>query len=418
MSEFLVIQLEGAPDAPASWIVVDETGTLLSAVTSGSLEQAAPLGAGRRIIVLVPAAAVLRTRAEVPVKSGGKLMQALPFALEEQVADDVDELHFAAGSREADGRLAVAVVRRETIDEWMQRLAAAKLEPGAMYAESDALGCTPNTATLLLQEDGAVLAGPDGMLVTMDTDNVESLCELWLTRQQAENAERPPLHVVVYGSPALLDMFTPRLERLRAQAQTLEFLALNDGPLPRLAARIVTAPGVDLLQGAYARRSHWSAWWPAWRATAALLVATLALGLAVQWGEIHGLRREIRALDVTIDQAFHYVFPDAGPITDPQAELSARLLELGGQQNAGSREFMDTLAVLARALGTDSRIRIEAFNYRPGTLDLRLRTPSVESLDQLQQSVSGTGTLQAQIQSANTEGNEVIGRLHITRSGS
>lgn len=79
---------------------------------------------------------------------------------------------------------------------------------------------------------------------------------------------------------------------------------------------------------------------------------------------------------------------------------------------------MDTLAVLARALNADSRIRIEAFNYRPGTLDLRLRTPSVEALDQLQQSVSGTGTLQAQIQSANTEGDEVIGRLHITRSGS
>lgn len=418
MSEFLVIRLEATPGAPASWIAVDETGTLLSAVTSGSLDKAAAFGTGRRIVVLVPAAAVLRTRAEVPVKSGGKLMQALPFALEEQVADDVDELHFAAGTREVDGRLAVAVVRRETIDEWMQRLAAAGLEPDAMYAESDALGHTPNTATLLVQEDGAVLASPDGMLITMDTENVESLCELSLTPRQTENTERVPLHVVVYASPALLEVFTSRLERLRAQAQTLEFLALSDGPLPRLAARIVTTPGVDLLQGPYARRSHWSAWWPAWRATAALLVATLTLGLAVQWGEIHGLRREVKAIDTTIDQAFHHVFPDAGPITDPQAELSARLLQLGGQQNAGSREFMDTLAVLARALNADSRIRIEAFNYRPGTLDLRLRTPSVEALDQLQQSVSGTGTLQAQIQSANTEGDEVIGRLHITRSGS
>lgn len=417
MSEFLVIRLDSASDESASWILADETGALLGAVTTGPLQQAATLATGRRVIVLVPSTAVLRTRAEVPVKSSGKLMQALPFALEEQVADDVDDLHFAAGAREDDRRVPVALVRREIIDGWRQRLAAAGIEPQSMYADSDAIGCTPNTVILLLQEDSAVLADPDGNLMAMDPDSVESMVDLWLARRQSDSTDSPPLHVVVYGSPPLLDVFTPRLEKLRPQAQSLEFHALTEGPLPRLAARIVTTPGIDLLQGIYARRQNFMVWWPAWRVAASLLVGVLALGLVVQVFEIRSLRREVSLLDTTIEQAFHYVFPDAGPVSDPRAELSARLLQLGEQNTASSREFLDTLGVLARALGPGSEIRIEAFNYRPGSLDLRLRTPSVESLDRLQHSVTETGTLKAQIQSANASGDEFVGRLQITRSG-
>jgi hypothetical protein len=49
-------------------------------------------------------------------------------------------------------------------------------------------------------------------------------------------------------------------------------------------------------------------------------------------------------------------------------------------------------------------------------MELRVRAPDVQTLDRIQQRVVESGNLKAQIQSANAAGDEVIGRLQITRT--
>ena len=53
---------------------------------------------------------------------------------------------------------------------------------------------------------------------------------------------------------------------------------------------------------------------------AVLLLALGVMGVVVQIADIRRMRSEIAALDTTIDQAFHYVFPGAGPIQDALRE--------------------------------------------------------------------------------------------------
>ena len=51
---------------------------------------------------------------ELPAKAGAKLAQMVPYALEEQLAEDIDDLHFAIGRRgaaEAAGRRATDAPR-------------------------------------------------------------------------------------------------------------------------------------------------------------------------------------------------------------------------------------------------------------------------------------------------------------------
>ena len=115
MSEFLVIRLGNNPDQPAEWIAVDSSGARRSDLMSGMLAEAAADIGGRDVIVLVPSAEVLTTSVDIPVK-GAKLQAALPYALEEFLADDVDNLHFAAGARRSSGRTPVSVVSRENMD--------------------------------------------------------------------------------------------------------------------------------------------------------------------------------------------------------------------------------------------------------------------------------------------------------------
>jgi general secretion pathway protein L len=198
--------------------------------------------------------------------------------------------------------------------------------------------------------------------------------------------------------------------------ESLDLRAIAEGLLPRLAAQMATAPGVDLLQGAFARRTALVTFSPAWRVAAGLVLALAVLFFAVQFAELRSLRREIASVDAEIDQAFHYVFPDAGPVQDARGQLSSRLQQLGDRSGGGGHEFLDALRIIAQAVSSNTPARVEAINYRTGTMELRIRAPDVQTLDRIQQRVAQAGNLNAQIQSANAAGNEVIGRLQITRT--
>ena len=91
MAEFLVIRLREHAEQPVSWIAVDDRGTRRGHAGSGSLVDAATEVRERSVIVLVPAAEVPTFSVDLPAK-GARLIAALPFALEDQVADDIRDV--------------------------------------------------------------------------------------------------------------------------------------------------------------------------------------------------------------------------------------------------------------------------------------------------------------------------------------
>ena len=119
MAEYLVIRLGEKPQDPCNWIAVDSSGARRSPPVIGPLSEARIDVGDRSVIVLVSSVDVLTTTVDIPIRGGAKLQAALPFALEESLADDVDKLHFAAGTRRASGRIPVSVVDREKLSEWL-----------------------------------------------------------------------------------------------------------------------------------------------------------------------------------------------------------------------------------------------------------------------------------------------------------
>src|SRR3979409_1967692 len=105
--------------AGRGWRPLAAAGAFRQGVQRG-LEGLAP---AEEIIVWTPAAETLFLRARLPTRSTAKIVQALPFALEEQLIDPPERLHFAF-AHEADGALAVAGTRRERMEGWALGLAA------------------------------------------------------------------------------------------------------------------------------------------------------------------------------------------------------------------------------------------------------------------------------------------------------
>mgnify|MGYP003440346170 CR=1 FL=1 len=102
MTETLVIRLRASEDAPASWLIVDANGARSGNLQSGPIADALALSQGRRTVVVLPASDVTLARPDLPpVRGAARIAQAVPFALEEHLASDLENLHFAVGHRDA-----------------------------------------------------------------------------------------------------------------------------------------------------------------------------------------------------------------------------------------------------------------------------------------------------------------------------
>ena len=414
MSELLVVRLEPPNPASRCWVVVDEHGALVDAGSS-SLADAAGKATGRKVIALAPATEVLRTVVQVPVRGRAKLAQVLPFAMEEQLADDVDSLHFAPGRAGADDPLPVAVTRRDKLAGWLGELKENGLDAVTLYSEADGMDELPGTGVLFIEPGRAVLRRSDGAAIATDPDGVQAATTLWLA---SAGEEATGANLIAYVDAHCPDAVGEELDALRADVHTLEVMQLEDGLLPRLAAMVAVRPGVNLLQGAFARNSNLGRFLPKWRLAAALLAAVAVLATAALVAETWRLSREAVNLRANVEQAFRYAFPDVRQVReDVRAQFDSQLRALGASRPTDNALFLDALQTVSGAVAKNAATKLEAVDYRSGVMELRLRAPSVETLDRIQRDISESGRFQAEIQSANADNGAVLGRMRIAAPG-
>ena len=87
-------------------------------------------------------------------------MQIVPFALEEQLTEDVDQLSFAIGKRRDSGTTPVAVVSRTVLQGWLSELRAAGFEPATIYADISLMPENPGQIVLWLENERLAVRRP------------------------------------------------------------------------------------------------------------------------------------------------------------------------------------------------------------------------------------------------------------------
>src|SRR5512133_3333533 len=147
----LFIYLGPAAPLEVQWAVGNGSARLQNG--RGPLAEV-PRVAGDRVVVLVPGTDVLVTEVAVPGGRNRLLRQSLPFLLEENLADEVEEVHFAVGPAGAAGKMAVAAVGRARLTGWLAMLTEAGLQPAVVTPATLAVPVTPGAWTLVLNEEG------------------------------------------------------------------------------------------------------------------------------------------------------------------------------------------------------------------------------------------------------------------------
>jgi general secretion pathway protein L len=304
------------------------------------------------------------------------------------------------------------------MDAWLEQVEAAGFDLAGIYSDGDSIGDIPNTTILLVESERAFLRDPAGDVAVADLIGLDALLDLWLTKRnlEAEDDAPAPINLLVYATPDTQETLNPILEQIRPLIETLDVKVLPDGALPRMASQSAINPGINLLQGDYSRGSNLAAYWPAWKTTAILLACLLVALLGSKILEIRSLNSEAERLDAAIEQAFRYTFPDVKDIRDPRGLLESKLRAMGrNPDNTSGNLFLSTLKTMSAAVSgsTQGKAKLQAINYRSGMMELRILAPDVDTLDKIQKEISKSGELQAEIQSANPEGEMVLGRLQI-----
>ena len=330
--------------------------------------------------------------------------------MEEQVADDVDNLHFAAGKRLEDGSTPVAVINREQMQDWLLQLEVAGIQPAAMLSEIHGVAKIPGTVNVMVE--GSRLLINDGRKLSLAIQDVQ-LEEIVASLQETDD-DGGVTHVVAFYDAATRDEYAKQIEKLQEDVPNFEVKILPDGIFPRLAATAAVTGGINLLQGTFATPKNYSRLLKPWKVAAALL-----LGLGVTWAaqnvvDYYNLHRTDQMLREQVTAEFRASFPWIEEVRDPEAQLNSLLRQSGSQGTA--QVFLASLDALSKAITSVQEASIEAISYRSGVMDVRLTAPSVSVLDQIQRSISAEGQFKASIQSTDQQDGKVMSRIQIQAS--
>lgn len=387
MRNTLYIRLRATdPGANTAYCIASPQAVASFPVQHAPLETILLKAAGHRLVVLVPSSDVRLASVEVPARQPAKVLQAAPYILEDQLADDVDTLHFALGLRQKDGRWPVAVIARRKMDEWLRPFTERGLAPDALLPE----------ALCLPPADGArwsALAENDQILVRNAAFSAFSSApeDLELLLQLADPDRKATLRIVVPRD------VSPDFSRL---GWPVELLPGFVSPLEALLQNYRPETAINLLQGRYSLKEDLQRLWQPWKASAALVA--ICIGLAAVLHGVSGwkLRKELQLQEDANVQRYQQVFPAETRIVDLPSQVEQQFAALKG--SSGKAGMMSLMQVLAEALAAAPGLGLQSVQYREGALYAALSGNDLQQLETLRAWFASPRAAQLEVQSANS----------------
>ncbi len=396
MRHSLLIYLHA--DQQVSWATFGPTGQVIDSATNVPLDTVPHQHSAQ--LVLIPGAEVVLTQANIPSKKRQQLLQAVPYALEEQLAEDIENLHFALEMQS--DKIMVAVIAHAQMSAYIQQLTTAGLRP---------TGLMPDILAVPKPADGwGILYLNDMVLVRTGLRTgfaIEADClDVALQMALAEHPHPEQITVFSGAQPmnALIDLHDiPVTEKTHEQ-----------GVLAWLAQGASDNKPLNLLQGDYRPQDKMASLLRPWRFTAILLLLLGGLHVAKQWVAYQQLSQQRQTLSTQIEKVYRETFPEARKIVNPRVQMEQRLKALQAQQGSAASEdhFLSILNKISAPLTHTSGFNLKRIDYRQKRFDLQLEVENLQILENLKQRLSNLG-LTVEIQSASSRNQLVESRLRI-----
>lgn len=361
---------------------LDQQGQVDAPLQRRSVAEIKALQQDAKTIVVMPTENSSLHEIELPWLGERKARAAIPYALEEHVAQPVTTLHFAFDRQHyQDGRYLVAVLDKHLLGNLIEKLDTLTIHFDLITLDWFALradeGCI--TATGLLVHDHAFKGG-----LSVD------LAELYLQ-------QRPPSTTVF-----VCDDSEPSI--------TSESYTAADSPSNIwIARRLLDTNPMNLCQGELqhgASKSTAKYWY---QASAALAAIWLISSVAVQTLNLYFLNSKISHLDQQIAVIYREFFPQSQHVISPKFRISQLLKSAGAGGDSALWVLLDKLAHAFDA----SQFAIEQLRFQNQILSVSLTCKDFSALEKLQQRLQQDNVAVSQTR-ASTEKQQVVATLELS----
>ncbi|PWI32968.1 type II secretion system protein GspL [Vibrio albus] len=351
MSEFLTVRLSRKADSQVQWLVWSASQQEI--IASGELasrkllQELTPYANQRSVVVLLDSCDVLLTEASIPAGASRQLDTMLPYLLEEDIAQDVDDLHFSV-LKKSGGVAQVAAVEKRYLEQLLDDFAQAGMEVKRVM---------PDVYALPLQEAGitALQIGSQWLMrksafagIVVEQEWLSLLLDSDWCRQEDSPA-------MVYSYTPVPDLDEPYLGRWQALEPEVVMVLLAKGAM---------ASPVNLLTGGFKPQSSLLKHIRVWRKAALAACLFFIILLAQQMIEVHQAESLSNAYREESERIFRTVFPDRRKIPTVsylKRQMNSEATRLGG--GASQDSALSWLSELAASLANTKDVQFSTLRY-------------------------------------------------------
>jgi general secretion pathway protein L len=383
MAEILYIRLGSQAQEEISWLVFSsiEQEIIASGVLTGA-EQLTDLTAKakqRLVTVFVPGSDVLLKRVSMPTKSQRSMRAAVPYMLEDELAQDVDELFFAyadMASDEDQNNCFVAIVERMQMQMWLTWLADAKiniriLQPDVLampYTEGQwsAIGLHSSTNTSAVNQ--VVLRQGEWQGCTLDSEAWQFATEHVFSKkshvkQPDEKKEDDNITLNAYSELPNLQSCSRHITVAKREEEL---------PLALFAQHCHRSP-FNLLQGEFKLKDQYSIGLTKWLWAAGIAMCALLLNVGHKSLQLWQLSSQQEHVEEQIIARYKKTFPATKRVRigTIKSQLNNKIGQLGGASNNSG--FLAIMSTVQPAFAKVPALKPQSLKFDGKRQELRLQ---------------------------------------------
>jgi general secretion pathway protein L len=319
------------PQSALTWLVVSENGQVRSE-GSGDLEALETAAEGDVVLVL-SGTEITAHEVAITARSEGQAQAAAPFAVEDRLASDLDELHIVLLPERRRGvehrQRTVLAVSRTVMDIWTEAASEAGLSFAGIVPDY-LLVPTDDDAARLIEVDGRILLRHGLWGAAIDPGMPQEFLDAVLAQRDAE----------------------PVRSRASAEEMRAEMAREAIGAMP------------CLLSGPYGVRRQASAEraFP-WRGLVAASLALVALLIGQNLLVASDLSGKAREMEAEAERRFRAFYPEISEVRNLRAQIRERAVGAEG----GQPTFLVLSAALALAMENHPELEIDFVRFNAET---------------------------------------------------
>ena len=368
MSEFLTVRLSSEPQSPVQWLVwsTSQQEVIASGELSSweQLDELTPYAEKRSCIALLPGNECLIKRVEIPKGAARQFDSMLPFLLEDEVAQDIEDLHLTVLDKDATHATVCGVER-----EWLKQAMDTFREANITFRK-----VLPDTLALPLEEQGiSALQIDQHWLLRQSNYQAVSISEAWLAMfLQSDwvalgDEEQSP---TIFSYTALPSDDVQQQSGIEWQAKPAELV------MSLLSQQAITS-SVNLLTGTFKTKSSFSKYWRVWQKVAIAACLLVAVIVTQQVLKVRQYELQAEAYRTESERIFRSVLPGKQRI--PTVSYLKRQMNDEAKKYGGSGDgdsLLGWLALLPETLGQVKAIEVNSIRYDGNRSEVRLEAKS------------------------------------------